>query len=413
MARPLPPVCILGGQIAALALARRVGPAAPVAIADRDDAPAIAWASRYCHMPVRLPAAAPGEWISRLLAAARQLAAPPVLLATSDEWLQWTSRWRGELAGGFRLRLAPAGLLTDLLDKRRMPELAAAHGVGVPRQMVIHQAADLAEAARRIGFPCLLKSADSHPGGQAADDGKLCVHGPAALAAAYARLAALDTRVLVQEYLPGGCDRVALFNAYFAAGGVPLAALTGRKLLQYPLDYGTACLSECAPAPGLAPPLTRLFSELGYAGPVDVGLKYDVRSQQFKILDINPRLGQNYANFRTTAGEDVGWLAYADAAGLLPPERYRRCLGGGRRARWAIEDDLWRAWRLARAAGRPGPSLWTALAIRQFAFWSWRDPGPLLRRLAGPVRRRLWRPGFAQVPPPRTTSRHAASTNSL
>lgn len=408
--RPLPPLFLLGGQIAALALARRVGRrGVPVTIADRDDAAAIAWASRYCHMPLRLPAAAPGQWLSRLLGAARQFGQPSVLLATSDEWLQWASRQRGELAAGFRLRLAPAGLLTGLLDKRRMPELAAAHGVGVPRQMVIHQAADLAVAARRIGFPCLLKSADSHPGGHAADAGKLCVDSPAALAAAYVRLAAWDPRVLVQEYLPGGCERVALYNAYFGEGGVPLAALTGRKLQQYPLDYGTACLSESAPAPGLAPPLTQFFSAIGYAGPVDVGLKYDARSRQHKILDINPRLGQNYANFRTIAGEDVGWLAYADAAGLLPPERYLRCLGAGRPARWAIEDDFLRAWRLARAAGRPGPSLWAAFTIRRCAFWSWRDPAPLLHRLAGPIGRRLRRRGFGA----RTTSRHAVSTNGL
>lgn len=404
---------ILGGQIAALALARRVGRGgASVAIADTGPE-AIAWSSRYCQTKLRLPATAWETWLSSLQAAARRFEAPPVLLATSDEWLLWTSHWREALAADFRLRLPPAELLVSLLDKRRMPALAAAHGVAVPRQMVIARAADLPAAARRIGFPCLLKSASSHPGGQPAESGKRRVHDSAQLAAAYAQLARLDDGVVVQEYLPGDCRQIALYNAYFAPGGRPLAVLTGRKLLQYPLEFGTACLSECAPVPGLAPALTRFFSALGYTGPVDAGLKYDPRSGAYKVLDINPRLGQNYANFQTAEGEDMGWLAYADAAGLLPPERYRCCLGPGargRRARWAIEDDLIRAWRLARRAKSAAPGLAVALGVRHLAFWTWRDPAPLASRLAGPLRRRLLRPLFTSATEGQTTARRAAAT---
>lgn len=406
-----PPLFLLGGQIAALALARRVARCgAPVAIADRVPDSA-AWGSRYCRLRLRLAVAEPQAWLDRVLAAGRAWGESPVLLATSDEWLLWASHWREQLATVFRLRLPAADLLARLLDKRRMPALAAAYGLAAPRQAIIAGSGDLVAAAREVGFPCLLKSAASHPGGQAADAGKRRVADLRQLAEAYAALARLDDRVLLQEYLSGSCQQVALYNGYFAAGGVPLAALTGRKRQQYPLEFGTACLSESVRVPGLAPPLTRFFQALGYAGPVDVGLKYDPRSGQYKILDINPRLGQNHAGFRTRAGEDVGWLAYADAAGLLPAERYGYCAGPGRPVRWGIGDDYVRAWRLARAARQPGPALREVLTIRRCAFWSWRDPAPWLRRLSALLRRRMI--GRHANGRPRTTARHAAPTNDV
>ncbi|MGH9535731.1 MAG: hypothetical protein ACRD2E_12830 [Terriglobales bacterium] len=406
-ARSVPPLCILGGQIAALALARRVGRlGAGVMIADTDPG-AIAFASRFCRHRVALRSAEPETWLEPLLAAGRTWAGAggPVLLATSDEWLAWMSRWREQLSAVFCLRLPPAELLQVLMDKRRMTALAAAHGVAVPRHVTITGAAELVAAARQMGFPCLLKSAVSHPAGRAAEAGKIRVRDAAELTDAYRRLAALDPRLSVQEYLPGGCERVALYNAYFAPpAGTPLAVFTGRKLQQYPVAYGTACLSECRPMPGLAPPLTAFFQAIGYTGPVDVGSKWDARDGQFKLLDINPRLGQNYAGFVAAegqdAGDDLGWLAYADAAGLLPQERYGRCVGPGRPGRWVIEDDFLRAWRrrgslAADGAGRPA-ALGAGLRARRFAFWSWRDPAPWLHRMARAWRQRRPR-GTARV----------------
>ncbi len=394
-------MAVLCAQIAGLALTRRLGRAG-VAVGLLDSDPqATAFGSRYCRVSACAPPkASDAEWLLRLEGLGEQLEAAsgvrrPALLATSDPLLLLLSRHRERLAPRFRLLLPAAELIEALLDKRRMHRLAAAYlpastHVTVPRTLEVASESELLAAGRELGFPCLLKSAYSQPAGrlfgtaEAPEDpssGKLRVADIGSMRRAYARLAPLDPRLMVQEYLAGGCERVALYNAYFDHASRPVVVFTGRKLRQYPIEFGTACLSEACPMPGLAEPLTAFFQSVGYIGAVDVGLKFDPRTRHYKILDVNPRLGQNYRTYVTENGLDLGWLAYSDMAGDVLPGGLRP-----RRRRWAIEDHDWRTCRRLLSSGELG--LWSWLAsyrgLRETAYWNWRDPLPFLRRLYRP-----------------------------
>ncbi len=383
--RPRPGALILCAQLAALALTRRLGRAG-IAVGCADTRPgAAAMNSRYCREAVLLPPN-PQAWLERLLAI-RSLGERPVLLATSDETLLWMSAQRAALARGFRLLLPPHELLETLLDKRALYELAAANGMPTPRSFSIHNAAELTAAAERLGYPCLLKSAYSKPGGCDPALGKARAGNPDELAAAYARVEGLDRRLLLQEYIPGDCRQVWLYNAYFGADSEPVAIFTGRKRRQYPPEFGTASLSEAYPLPGLAMRLTRFFQQLHFTGPVDCGLKFDRRRGEALLLDVNPRLGQNYRTWVGRAGVDLGWLAYTAAAGEAWPA-YVSPLAAMRPRRWVIEDSDWRSRRLLRAGGAAAElsSLAEYAGVREAAYFNWRDPKPAWRRFQA-----LWR----------------------
>lgn len=376
-----PPALILCAEIAGLALARRLGrKGIPVALFDTNPH-AAAWSSRYCQYAHLCPPSDDAHLLIELESVAAILNEPAALLATSDEFLLFISRNRHRLQKNFRLLLPAAQLLDDLLDKRRMAQRLAEYGVPTPRSLTIEDPLDLRPAAADLGFPCLLKSAYSKIAG-CAEAGKVPVRSWTELEAAYRQIARFDSRVMVQEYLEGDCTHVALYNAYFNRHSQPVAIFTGRKLRQYPADFGTACRSECGPHPEIAAPLTRFFTEVGYRGPVDVGLKWDRRAGIFKVLDINPRLGQNYRTYVAADGADLGWLAYRELAGEeLPPNPL---LSNPPRPRlWAIEDNDWRSVRQMSPRRRLA---WIASLLRvdEFAYWDWRDPQPFLQRLRRP-----------------------------
>ncbi len=402
---PDPGVMILCAQLAALSLVRRLGQAGiPAGCADtRPDAPASD--SRYCRQTVLLPEN-PDGWLDRLRRAAAEgrLGERPVLLATSDETLLWMSHHREDLAAGYRLLLPPRELLQRLVDKRRLYELAAAHQVPTPRSLPVGNLDELSRAAASLGFPCLLKSAYSKPGGRDPALGKVLVRNAGELESAYARMEGLDRRLLLQEYIPGDCRQVLLYNAYFGADGQPVAIFTGRKRRQYPPEFGTASLTETCPLPGLAMQMTRFFEQLGFIGPVDCGLKFDARRGEALLLDVNPRLGQNYRAWLGRDDVDLGWLAYREAAGTAWPA-YFSPLAAMRERLWVIEDNDWRSRRRLRKQG--APQAMTRLAdyagVRGTAYWNWRDPRPAWRKLC-----QLWQQRRQETSWPREVA-HADS----
>jgi predicted ATP-grasp superfamily ATP-dependent carboligase len=403
MSKPtLPPAVILCAQIAALALTRRLGRAgARVWLVDASGGrAAAALRSRYAwgRTVVAAGAAESADETAWLKALEEPARAPgwgrPALLATSDETLLLMSRQRERLSVNYRMLLPDPVLLEALLDKRRLHALAHRHGVAVPRSLEVRQASDLDAAARELGYPCLLKSAYSKlGGGAAATPGKARVDNREQLWAAYRRLSALDGRLLLQEYVPGGAERVALYNAYFNTQSEPVAVFTGRKLRQYPVEFGTASRSEACAMAGLAEPLTGFLRAVRYAGPIDIGLKWDERTAGYKLLDVNPRLGQNYRTYvgRDRERSDVGWLAYRELA--------EGCLEApaapitARRRVWQVASHEWRSCRELRRQGQLSAAAWAGSVLsfqlrrHEGAYWSWRDPWPALARTGRHLRR--------------------------
>jgi predicted ATP-grasp superfamily ATP-dependent carboligase len=119
--------------------------------------------------------------------------------------------------------------------------------------------------------------------------------------------------------------------------------------------------------------MTRLLEGLGYQGVVDAGLRFDARDGEYKLLDVNPRVGQAFRMFLSEDGTDVVRAMYLDLTGQPVGELVAR---EGRR--WAIEDfelysliDYWRegSWPL-------GKWLASYRGVEELAWWSLRDPWP-------------------------------------
>jgi predicted ATP-grasp superfamily ATP-dependent carboligase len=128
-----------------------------------------------------------------------------------------------------------------------------------------------------------------------------------------------DPNVMFQEYIPGRDEDVWMFNGYFDRAGRCLVAFTGQKLRQHPARMGIATFGISRHNDKVVETTVRLLSKLGYWGLVDIGYRFDKRDGQYKVLDINPRLGGAFRLFVDRNGLDVARAMYLDLTGMPVP----------------------------------------------------------------------------------------------
>ena len=147
---------------------------------------------------------------------------------------------------------------------------------------------------------------------------------------------------------------------------------------------------------------------VGYRGILDIGYRLDARDGKYKVLDINPRVGQAFRLFVAENDHDVVKALYLDFTDQPQPAVVRR---EGRR--WMIEDfDCISSYHYYRE-GTLGLVSWmrSFRGLQEAAWFSWSDRAPFfhmvrsfLKRVAGWVGKRLQHVGGQIAHPLRKAS---------
>ena len=272
-------------------------------------------ASRYCAGTIAAgeegrPLGDPARIVADLLKAADQLGHGTLLLAGTDEWAVFLAAHADALSSRYRFPMMPAALVAGLASKDGLYRLATAHQVPTPRVAVPRNAADALDLAGTLQYPVMLKPVHSRPH----------VTYKAVASSAHDLLEryrlmeeAPDTpNVLLQEYIPGTDADVWMFNGYFNGSSECLAGFTGQKLRQHPAHMGHCSLGVLRENRLVAETTCRFLAAVGYRGVVDIGYRFDRRDGQYKILDVNPRLGGAFRLFVDRQGLDVVRAFYLD-----------------------------------------------------------------------------------------------------
>jgi predicted ATP-grasp superfamily ATP-dependent carboligase len=273
--------------------------------------------SRYLH----------GRWFWRptmddperilvdLAGLARRIGRPAVLVPTDDAAAIFLAEHGDGLRSDFLFPAPPSGLPRLVAGKYSMFQLCGLLGVPCPDA---EQPRDLTEArsfAARVGFPLVGKLATPwvRRGTRVrsttivADDGEL--------ADLQRTCAAAGVGLLLQEFIPGGRDSDWFFHGYCDRAGHCRPAFTGVKERSYPVHAGLTSMGRSMPNDRLRVQLVDLLTTLRYRGIVDIDVRLDYRDGQYKLLDLNPRLGAQFRLFRDTEGVDVVIAQYLDLTG--------------------------------------------------------------------------------------------------
>ncbi len=339
--------------------------------------------SRYCrgifHWDVRH--AQPRESVASLLKIARHFERPPILIPTDDTTAVLVQEAAEELQPAYRFPLLPAGLARRLSSKKELYYLCRDSGFPTPQTAFPQSRADLLQFLEQAIFPVVLKGIDDHRLFGRAKVGMRIVRNAEELLKCYHEMEdPARPNLMLQEYIPGNVDTVWMFNGYFNEKSECLAGFTGRKLRQRPAYTGMTSLGICVKNETVEQSIRMLLGSLNYSGMVDIGCRYDERDGQYKLLDVNPRVGCTFRLFVDRAGMDVVRACYLDLTGQAVEAGAAQ---DGRK--WLVENQDLMVLPQYLKDGKLTAGEWlrSLLGVKETAWFNWLDWSPFWAVWAG------------------------------
>ncbi len=310
-----------------------------------------------------------------LMALGEEYEQKPVLIPTSDQFVEFMNEFRWDLGKRFRFALPPSEMVLSILDKRRQFEVAQRCGVQPPITFYPSSLEESVEMAKQCPYPVFVKPESSLRWDRYFDKKGFVAKNPEELMKILEQTFAVQQNVMVQEIIPGKSDRLVVTAGYFNNGGTPVATIQERKLRQSPPDFGIGSLTQTCVDEEAREQSLRFFKALSYEGIGEVELKRDPRDEKLKLMEINPRTWTQISQ-TGAAGVDLPLIEYCDLAKVPLPEIMPR-IGvrwwdglkdyGSFRELHARGDLTWSAWLKSFWGAEERP--WLALD----------DLGPFLR----------------------------------
>lgn len=323
----------------------------------------------------------PEELLEFLLETGKRLGEPAVIFPTRDDDLVFLDRFREPLQPYFVPVIPKSPALRACLNKWETYSWARTAGVATPRCWMIESPEDLPGVLEELTYPCVLKPIASHHwrrGGNWELVGARKAVGIASrdeLQQEYDAVARADRRAIVQEMVPGGDEALVIAACYLDRDSNWVAGFNTQKLAQSPPVFGTGCIVQSVNRPELVEPTLRLLQTMRFTGIAEVEYKWDSASQEYKLIEVNPRPWDQHPLGRS-CGVDLIYLAYCEHAGLPRPAfQYHSSA-----RKWIAEDTLITTSFMMLWRRQPGLRSLFRLARgkRIYAIWSARDPLPFI-----------------------------------
>lgn len=374
------PAIVLGVDVSALNIVRSLGRKEIEVYVLGNDPGDYAAVSRYAKFVYCEDLTDEKKVVSSLLQVSRGLGSKMVLFCTADLHVLHVSKNRDVLKEFFEFVLPEHGVIETLMDKKKFGKFAMSNRFPMPATFFSENRADLQDIVSCLPYPCAVKPLyrtvywSQHV---PSDKKVMKVISPNDLWEKLEGINALDQPIILQEWIPGGDEQVVFCLAYINKEGKVSALFTGRKLRQYPSLTGVTSLAESIKNKKLAELTSDLFTKAGCRGLCSLECKYDTASSSLKITE--PTVGRVdlQEGISTQAGLDIPFIAYKDAAGMLPSDEKDFIEG----LRWINEPfELNSLLSQRRENGTKADSFFCNYkGPRSYALMSADDPRPFFR----------------------------------
>jgi D-aspartate ligase len=335
--------------------------------------PAAAHWSRFCDR--RLQACDPRQDQARFVAELTDIVRArsyQLLVTGSDVSLLAISRHRERIEPFVEVGLPPAEVVERCVSKPALLRAAARVGLDSPETEVCADEAEARLAARRFGFPVVLKPRSSVFGrnGAVTQRGSLIVWDEGSLADLWPEYGAPS---LIQRCVDGS---VLSFSGVAAEGRL-LTYGVSRYGRTWPPEGGSVSFAETIPPPAdLRRKVNDLIAALGWQGVFELELIHR-QDGRFAAIDFNPRLfGSLELITRAGAPLTAAWCDWVLGVGNAESEAQP-----GYHYRWEDAElrNLWRQLRDHRV--RPALSVLRPQRRMTRSFFRLTDPAPLVARI--------------------------------
>ena len=313
----------------------------------------------------------------------------PVLFLVDDEDLFLSLKRQPEWEKVYRLPLSPWNIVNDIVDKGRMyRKLQGLNWKHCPRTWFANDMEALRALRGQVAFPCIVKPTFSTAFRQTFGFKAKKFDAFDALEEFGQKVFDAGIEFVVQEFIPGPEESLVTYAAYSNEQGEVLSSFTGRKVHQFPPDFGTCRLGESICDPELERVGREYLKILNYRG---ISLTEFKRTDDgsFKVIELNPRPGDWPERLAQLCGANLVLTAYRDTLGqAVKPHAITRY-----GVKWAnLPEDFYYCVRGYRLLGyteaHRGLFGWLSdlRGLASDAFFSWRDPLPFWIRFKGMLR---------------------------
>jgi len=221
---------------------------------------------------------------------------PLILIPTGDEFIEFLSQYKKELADfGYKFSLLENDLSELFLNKEKFYNLCQQTKTPAPKTWTINQDASLEKWSQDALYPCFIKPIYYHKWAKVYGLKKgFLVFDKDELLKTYDEVSKNINELIVQEVIEGDDDKIVIYTANFSKNSKPKQIFTGRKKRQYPKGFGTTTAAISEDIKKIKIYAENILSEVGFEGVCDVEFKFDKRDNLYKIIEINPRIGRWY-----------------------------------------------------------------------------------------------------------------------
>ncbi|MTH55182.1 hypothetical protein GKZ89_17425 [Bacillus mangrovi] len=306
------PAVVFNAHITGLAVTRALGKqGVPVLALDRDGR-AVGLQSKYVHTAAHCPNPFTEEeaFISLLKEIGARLPKKGVLFPCNDEWVLLVSRYREELEEYYLFPFAGLEAAESLLNKKKLYKKAAALSIPIPATWYPDEWNGT--VPDDIPYPCIVKPIEQRSFYESFHVKAFTAQNKPELHSILERTSGHGT--VIQEIISESLSDFYSLCTYTNSDGEPAGLFTGRKLEQYPLNFGTGCLVESADGGSFEADGARIIKEQRYYGISETEFVYDKRDDTYKLLDVNTRVWK-WIGLPVHAGVNLPLIAYNEAIG--------------------------------------------------------------------------------------------------
>jgi len=242
-----------------------------------------------------------------------------VAVPTDDEAATLLAEHADELSRYFLLPRIQPDLPRQLASKHALYRLCRKYGVPAPSTAHLSSPAELASFARQASFPVVVKNAEPWVRRRAPLVAGTTVLRTAPELRALAPAGGQQLSLLVQEYIPPEAAEDWIVHMYCDANSDALVLFTGVKVRSWPRFAGPTACAYAVPNPQLADMARSFCKQIGFQGIGDLDWRHDRRDGQFKLVDFNPRAGNQFRLFETDSGVDVVRALHLNLTGRMIP----------------------------------------------------------------------------------------------
>jgi D-aspartate ligase len=305
-------------------------------------------------------------FLKSMSAVGETIGRPAILIPMDDLSAISVAENASALSEWFLFPELPRDLPRQLANKTSLFSLCKRVGIPCAQTAWPRSANDVREFIERSTFPIIVKAAEQW---QLLKNrySAVVVSSREALFDLYENTESKGrSRVILQEYIPG---EDWIYHGYSNRKTDLFVSFTGKKILSHPLAAGSTALGLSRGNEILRRQSETFLRTISYSGIVDIDCRLDERNGQYKIVDCNPRVGQNFRMFESQAAIDVVRAMHLNLSG-----RSIECRQMVEGRLFAVESFFlplflrratWKAEISAGSAGR-----------RELAWWCKDDPVP-------------------------------------